>query len=94
MDPPCYSASACASLLPCRLDSIKDAGLSQGQGLSTCCRCLEWWTFEVLVVLAGVLPDADLSVSTMGIAISISTMAYMLPAGLGGGAAAPRLSIY
>jgi hypothetical protein len=50
--------------------------------------CLEWWTFEVVVMLAGVLPrtDAEVSVSVMGVSFDITTIAYMLPAGIGGGA--------
>ena len=49
--------------------------------------CLEWWTFEVIVMLAGVLPrtDAEVSVSVMGVSFDITTIAYMLPAGIGGG---------
>ena len=48
--------------------------------------CLEWWTFEIIVMLAGGLPgkDAEVSVSVMGVSFDVTTIAYMLPAGIGG----------
>jgi Na+-driven multidrug efflux pump len=49
--------------------------------------CLEWWTFEVVVIMAGLLPSPETSVSAMGVSFQITTLAYMLPAGISG---APR----
>jgi hypothetical protein len=34
---------------------------------------LEWWAYEVLILLAGVLPDAKVSLAVMGICLNIST---------------------
>ena len=34
--------------------------------------CLEWWAFELIIILAGILPgNADVSISAMGITFNI-----------------------
>ncbi|GBF97494.1 hypothetical protein Rsub_10417 [Raphidocelis subcapitata] len=44
--------------------------------------CCEWWALEVVILWAGLLPDAALSLSTMGLCFSINAYLYMLPLGL------------
>ncbi|KAI8471347.1 MAG: mate-domain-containing protein [Monoraphidium minutum] len=44
--------------------------------------CMEWWAFEVIILWAGLLPDAMLTLSTMGICLSLNAYMYMLPLGL------------
>lgn len=43
----------------------------------------EWWAYEVIILLAGLLPDASVALSTMGICLNINAWMYMLPLGLG-----------
>jgi MATE family multidrug resistance protein len=50
--------------------------------------CLEWWAFEACVMLAGLLEDPDLNVAVMGLCLSLSALAYMIPLGLGVSSAA------
>lgn len=42
--------------------------------------CMEWWAYEVLILLAGALPSAQVSLAVMGICLNIST--WWVPAGL------------
>ncbi len=35
--------------------------------------CMEWWAYEVLILLAGALPSAQVSLAVMGICLNIST---------------------
>ncbi|GAQ78344.1 MATE efflux family protein [Klebsormidium nitens] len=45
--------------------------------------CLEWWAFEVMLLLAGLLPRPDLSVSTMAVLFNVSRLCFFLPKALG-----------
>lgn len=45
---------------------------------------LEWVAYEVIILMAGLLPDASVALSTMGICLNINAWMYMLPLGLGG----------
>ncbi|KAL4427911.1 hypothetical protein ABPG75_002000 [Micractinium tetrahymenae] len=44
--------------------------------------CCEWSTFEVMVLMSGLLPNPAVSVSTMGLVINTSGLAYMAVTGL------------
>ncbi|KAM7250375.1 hypothetical protein ACFE04_022258 [Oxalis oulophora] len=44
--------------------------------------CLEYWAFEILVFLAGLMPDALLSTSLIGICVQTETIAFMIAYGL------------
>ena len=39
---------------------------------------------QVIVILAGLLPDTATSVAVMGVSFDITTITYMLPAGISG----------
>jgi len=45
--------------------------------------CLEWWSFEACVLMAGWLADPELGVSVMGLTLNVSGMLYMIPLGVG-----------
>ncbi|XP_055828823.1 protein DETOXIFICATION 14-like [Solanum dulcamara] len=53
---------------------------------SACMICLEWWTFEIVILLAGVLPNPQLETSVLSICLSIASTHYFLPFSLGAGA--------
>uniref|UniRef100_A0ACD5XN93 Uncharacterized protein n=1 Tax=Avena sativa TaxID=4498 RepID=A0ACD5XN93_AVESA len=44
--------------------------------------CLEWWSFEVLVLLSGLLPNPKLETSVLAICLNTSDLMYMVPYGL------------
>ncbi|KAF3779834.1 DETOXIFICATION 16 protein [Nymphaea thermarum] len=45
--------------------------------------CLEWWAFEIMILMSGLLPNAELEVSVLFIILNTSTAVYTIPEGLG-----------
>ncbi|WCJ42397.1 MATE efflux family protein [Euphorbia peplus] len=45
---------------------------------------LEIWSFEILVLLAGLLPNPQLETSVLSISLNICSIVYMIPLGLSG----------
>ncbi|KAK1420896.1 hypothetical protein QVD17_22857 [Tagetes erecta] len=46
--------------------------------------CLEIWSFEMMVLLSGLLPNPQLETSVLSISLNTCSMIYMLPLGLSG----------
>lgn len=46
--------------------------------------CLEWWLLEMVVLLAGLLPNPKLETSVLSISLNTCWIVYMVSAGLGG----------
>ncbi|KAM7250013.1 hypothetical protein ACFE04_021896 [Oxalis oulophora] len=53
--------------------------------------CLEYWAFEILVFLAGLMPNAEISTSLIAICVNTETITYMITYGLSA-AASTRVS--
>ncbi|MED6127635.1 Protein DETOXIFICATION 14 [Stylosanthes scabra] len=53
--------------------------------------CLEWWSFELLTLLSGLLPNPELEASVLSICLSITTTIYTIPEAIGS-AASTRVS--
>ncbi|KAL8034431.1 hypothetical protein ABFX02_12G028100 [Erythranthe guttata] len=53
--------------------------------------CLKWWSLEVLVLVSGLLPNPQLETSVLSICLTISTLHFTIPYGLGA-AASTRVS--
>ncbi|KAK9077880.1 hypothetical protein SSX86_006218 [Deinandra increscens subsp. villosa] len=53
--------------------------------------CLEYWAFELLVLLAGVLPNSEITTSLIAMCVNTEAIAYMLTYGLSA-AASTRVS--
>ncbi|URE02201.1 Multidrug and toxin extrusion protein, partial [Musa troglodytarum] len=47
--------------------------------------CLEWWWYEVMLLMCGRLPDPRAGVAAMGVLIQTTGLIYVLPASLGMG---------
>lgn len=45
--------------------------------------CLEWWSYETLVILSGLLPNPELETSVVSICFNSAAFAFMVPQGLG-----------
>ncbi|KAB1220004.1 MATE efflux family protein 7 [Morella rubra] len=45
--------------------------------------CLELWSFEMMVLLSGLLPNPTLETSVLSISLNTAAMAWMIPFGLG-----------
>ncbi|XP_030937445.1 protein DETOXIFICATION 16-like [Quercus lobata] len=46
--------------------------------------CLEIWSFEMMVLLSGLLPDPTLQTSVLSISLNTASMVWMIPFGLSG----------
>ncbi|CDY17027.1 BnaA08g03910D [Brassica napus] len=53
--------------------------------------CLEYWAFEILVVLAGLMPNPEIATSLVAICVNTEAISYMLTYGLSA-AASTRVS--
>ncbi|CAN6445899.1 unnamed protein product [Victoria cruziana] len=53
--------------------------------------CLEYWTFELLILLSGLLPDPEVQASVLSICVYTLNLVYSIPYGLGS-AASTRIS--
>ncbi|KAJ1438001.1 Multi antimicrobial extrusion protein [Sesbania bispinosa] len=45
--------------------------------------CLEWWWYEIMIVLCGLLVDPTATVASMGILIQTTSLIYVFPSSLG-----------
>ncbi|KAJ1375250.1 Multi antimicrobial extrusion protein [Sesbania bispinosa] len=45
--------------------------------------CLEWWWYEIMIVLCGLLVDPTATVAAMGILIQTTSLIYVFPSSLG-----------
>lgn len=44
--------------------------------------CMEYWAFEALIILSGLLPNPQLETSNLSICLSTTSLIYMIPLGL------------
>ncbi|ESQ43323.1 hypothetical protein EUTSA_v10015455mg [Eutrema salsugineum] len=44
--------------------------------------CLEWWCYEIMIVLCGYLINPEATVASMGILIQITSLVYIFPSSL------------
>ncbi|GAB4860997.1 Protein DETOXIFICATION 16 [Ancistrocladus abbreviatus] len=49
---------------------------------SACMICLEMWSFEMMVLLAGLLPNPELETSVLSISLNTGSTVWMIPFGL------------
>ncbi|XP_039142798.1 protein DETOXIFICATION 16-like [Dioscorea cayenensis subsp. rotundata] len=50
---------------------------------SACMVCLELWSFEMIVLLSGLLPNPTLETSVLSISLNTASLVFMIPFGLG-----------
>ncbi|XP_021747955.1 protein DETOXIFICATION 12-like [Chenopodium quinoa] len=53
--------------------------------------CLEWWSFELLILLSGLLPKPELETSVLSVCLTTISTLYAIPYGVGA-AASTRVS--
>ncbi|XVF11665.1 hypothetical protein REPUB_Repub08aG0046700 [Reevesia pubescens] len=53
--------------------------------------CLEWWSFELLILMSGLLPNPQLETSVLSVCLNTISTLYAIPYGLGA-AASTRVS--
>ncbi|TVU05608.1 hypothetical protein EJB05_48777, partial [Eragrostis curvula] len=60
---------------------------------STLMMCKEWSSYELLVLLSGLLPNPKLETAVLSICINTITLAFMIPFGLGGATRSARRNL-
>ncbi|OMO80282.1 Multi antimicrobial extrusion protein [Corchorus capsularis] len=53
--------------------------------------CLEWWSFEIVILLAGILPNSKLEASVLSICVTTTALHFLIPYGISA-AASTRVS--
>ncbi|MED6220154.1 Protein DETOXIFICATION 12 [Stylosanthes scabra] len=53
--------------------------------------CLEWWSFELIILLSGMLPNPQLETSVLSVCLNTIATVYCIPYGIGA-AASTRIS--
>ncbi|KAL0378036.1 UNVERIFIED_CONTAM: protein DETOXIFICATION 14 [Sesamum radiatum] len=53
--------------------------------------CLEWWSFEIVVLLSGLLPNPQLETSVLSVCLLVAALHYFIPYSIGA-AASTRVS--
>ncbi|CAA0843112.1 MATE efflux family protein [Striga hermonthica] len=48
--------------------------------------CLEWWTYELVILFSGLLPNPELETSVLSICLTITTLHYLIPYSFGAAA--------
>ncbi|XP_074284634.1 protein DETOXIFICATION 49-like [Silene latifolia] len=44
--------------------------------------CLEWWWYEIMILLTGLLPDPNSTIGSMGVLIQTTSLIYIFPSSL------------
>lgn len=44
--------------------------------------CLEWWWYELMIILSGLLPNAAIAISTTGVVMQATSLVYIFPSSL------------
>ncbi|KAL9229763.1 hypothetical protein vseg_005196 [Gypsophila vaccaria] len=65
------------------MDCFKGWSVILNLGIPNCISvCLEWWWYELMIVMSGLLPNAADAVATMGILIQATSLIYIFPSSL------------
>ncbi|CAN1229986.1 Protein DETOXIFICATION 14 [Linum perenne] len=48
--------------------------------------CLEWWSFELLILMSGLLPNPELETSVLSLSLATMATLYTIPEGIGAAA--------
>nr|CAB3449645.1 unnamed protein product [Digitaria exilis] len=83
---PSTSVSRRPASPPGRASPGKRSAVSLSSSSSPCRppSCMEWWSFELLVLLSGLLPNPKLETAVLSICLNTNGFAFMVPLGLGG----------
>ncbi|CAI0393186.1 unnamed protein product [Linum tenue] len=86
------SPSCAKTRVPVSMELFRDIGVFFRYAVpSTVMICLEWWSFELVVLLSGLLPNPELETSVLSVCLNTIATLYSIPFGLGA-AASTRVS--
>ncbi|KAI5059245.1 hypothetical protein GOP47_0025564 [Adiantum capillus-veneris] len=78
-----FSPKCAESRAPLSLEALHDLkGFLTLAIPSAAMICLEWWSYEVLVILSGFLLNPELQTAAISICVSTESLVFMLPLGL------------
>ncbi|PNT70757.1 hypothetical protein BRADI_2g17260v3 [Brachypodium distachyon] len=81
------STSCKETFSPPTLDAFSGVGVFMRLALpSALMLCFEWWSFEVIILLSGLLPNPELQTSVLSICMTTVTLMYTIAYGLGAAA--------
>uniref|UniRef100_A0A2N9I7M2 Protein DETOXIFICATION n=1 Tax=Fagus sylvatica TaxID=28930 RepID=A0A2N9I7M2_FAGSY len=87
-----YSSACKKTLVPISMEILQGMGEFFRFAIpSAIMICLEWWSFELLILLSGLLPHPELETSVLSICLNTISTLYQIPYGLGA-AASTRVS--
>ncbi|GMY18482.1 protein DETOXIFICATION 12-like [Fagus crenata] len=87
-----YSSACKKTLVPISMEIFQGMGEFFRFAIpSAIMICLEWWSFELLILLSGLLPHPELETSVLSICLNTIATLYQIPYGLGA-AASTRVS--
>ncbi|KAG8086359.1 hypothetical protein GUJ93_ZPchr0010g10457 [Zizania palustris] len=82
-----FSGSCKATCSPPTMEAFRGVVLFLRLALpSALMLCFEWWSFEILILLSGLLPNPELESSVLSICLTTTSLMYNIPYGLGGAA--------
>ncbi|KAI5069470.1 hypothetical protein GOP47_0015771 [Adiantum capillus-veneris] len=77
------SPKCAASRVPISRDTLQDVtGLLKIAVPAASMLCLEWWAYEVLVVISGFLSNPKLQAGVVAICVNSETLLYTIPGGM------------
>ncbi|KAL1295999.1 hypothetical protein HN51_056783 [Arachis hypogaea] len=87
-----YSPSCAKTRAPISLEMFRGVGeFFRFAVPSAVMICLEWWSYELLILLSGLLPNPQLETSVLSVCLNTISTLYTIPFGIGA-AASTRVS--
>ncbi|CAJ1970553.1 unnamed protein product [Sphenostylis stenocarpa] len=78
-----FSGAYKASWVPPSVDCIKGWSSLLSLAVPTCVSvCLEWWWYEFMIMLCGLLANPKATIASMGILIQTTSLVYVFPSSL------------
>ncbi|GFS32778.1 MATE efflux family protein [Actinidia rufa] len=79
-----YSSSCEKTRAPISMEMLRGVGEFFSFAIpSAVMICLEWWSFELLILLSGLLPNPELETSVLSVCLNTIATLYSIPYGLG-----------
>ncbi|GFZ00255.1 MATE efflux family protein [Actinidia rufa] len=79
-----YSSACAKTRVPISLEVLRGVGEFFKFAIpSSVMICLEWWSYELLVLLSGLLPNPELEASVLSVCLNTISTLYTIPLGFG-----------
>ncbi|XP_058194554.1 protein DETOXIFICATION 12-like isoform X2 [Rhododendron vialii] len=79
-----YSSACAKTRAPISMDVLRGVAEFFSFAIpSAVMLCLEWWSFELLILLSGLLPNPELETSVLSVCLNTISTLYAIPYGFG-----------